>query len=79
MSDRAGVDARAYVVQAQQTKAAGWGMEKYANYTKVDAVLKPVYNDFRAGKMAVGEYAERFYAPAHRDASTVREPSRAPR
>jgi multiple sugar transport system substrate-binding protein len=56
--NRAGIDARAYVVQAQQTKAAGWGMEKYANYANVAAQLKTMYNDFRAGKMGVGDYSE---------------------
>ncbi|MBI3972103.1 MAG: extracellular solute-binding protein, partial [Chloroflexi bacterium] len=57
--DRTGVDARAYVQVAQHAKIAGWGMEKYANWPKVDQELRTPYTDFRAGKMSVGEYTER--------------------
>jgi starch phosphorylase len=42
------------------------------------AAIEDAGSRFTSHRM-VGEYAERFYAPAHRDASTVREPSRAPR
>jgi ABC-type glycerol-3-phosphate transport system substrate-binding protein len=57
--DRAGVDARAWVLMAQQVKAEGWGMEKYAGWANVAKELTIQYNDFRAARMPVGEYTER--------------------
>jgi len=57
--DRAGVDARAWVLMAQQVKAEAWGMFKYPNWTQVEAELRAPFADLRAGKIPVDEYAER--------------------
>jgi multiple sugar transport system substrate-binding protein len=57
--ERSGVDPKAYLLVAQTVKPAGWGIDKYPAWTNVANQLKPMYTDFRAGKMAVGEFADR--------------------
>lgn len=57
--EQSGADARAYLLQAQYSRASGWGMLNYSTYNDVDREHTPLWNDAVAGKISVGEYAQR--------------------
>ena len=57
--ERTGVDARAYVLMAyNQVKPEAWGMFKYPNWSKVEPLLRDLYNDMRSQKLAVDAFTE---------------------
>jgi multiple sugar transport system substrate-binding protein len=56
--DQLGVDPRPYLLQAQTTRPSGWGMAKYANFSRVGPEIDARYlNEFLADKLGVREYA----------------------
>lgn len=57
--EQSGADAKAYLLQAQYSRASGWGMLNYSTYNDVDREHSPLWIDALAGKISVGEYAQR--------------------
>jgi ABC-type glycerol-3-phosphate transport system substrate-binding protein len=57
--ERAGVDARAYVLMAQSVRVEGHGVYKYATSGQVLTTIGEFYKQMRDGKMSVDEYADR--------------------
>jgi ABC-type glycerol-3-phosphate transport system substrate-binding protein len=57
--ERAGVDARAYVLMAQSVRAEGYGIYKYPAAGQVIGAIGPLYTQMRDGKMSVDEFAGR--------------------
>lgn len=56
--EQLGVDPKPYLLQAQTTRPSGWGMTKYANFSKVGPEIDGRYNkEFLADKLGVKEYA----------------------
>jgi hypothetical protein len=52
-----GVDPKAWLLQAQYSPVSASGMLKYAEWPKAADELTPKYNDLKAQKIPVGEYA----------------------
>lgn len=57
--ERTGIDARAYVLQAQASYPSGAGMLKYAKWDEVNREVTPFWNDFQADRISVNEFTER--------------------
>jgi ABC-type glycerol-3-phosphate transport system substrate-binding protein len=56
--EQLGVEPKAYLLQAQTTRPSGWGMAKYANFSKVGPEIDARYlNEFMADKLGVREFA----------------------
>ncbi len=57
--ERSGADAKAYLLDAQHSRASGWGMLNYSNYNDVDQLHQPLWSDLINNKISAGEYAQR--------------------
>jgi multiple sugar transport system substrate-binding protein len=62
-----GVDGKAYALTASVSLPSGGGMLKYGTWPKVLDQLTPLFDDMRAGRMAVKDYADRATAIIDRD------------
>jgi multiple sugar transport system substrate-binding protein len=54
-----GVDAKAFALQAQNTKPSGNGLLKYKTWPDIDKELTPLYTQVQNNQLSVGEYARR--------------------
>lgn len=55
--EQLGVDPKAYLLQAQTTRPSGWGMSKYANFSRLAPEMDARYlNEFMADKLGAREY-----------------------
>jgi multiple sugar transport system substrate-binding protein len=57
--ERAGIDPRAYFLQAQHSRASGWGMLNYPNYLDVNREHDKLWAELVASRIGVGEYTRR--------------------
>lgn len=52
-------DAKAFLLQGQRSKVDGWWFYLLKNWTDAAKQVTPLYNDFKAGKMPVAEFASK--------------------
>jgi len=57
MQQDAGIDPKAFLLQAQTSPVSGGGLLKYASWGKAVEELTPRYADFRANKLGTTDYA----------------------